>query len=124
MGDFDFWVGEWDCTWDGGSGTNVVTAECDGVVIVERFESAELRGRSVSVRSPADGVWRQAWADSNGTWLVFEGGPTDGGMELCTADRRLRWTDIADAGFTWHWEKTDGGDRWKTLWRIEYSRRG
>ena len=35
---FDFWVGDWDCSWDGGNGTNKVTAELDGMVILERFD--------------------------------------------------------------------------------------
>lgn len=122
MGEFDFWVGTWDCTWDGGRGTNTVTSECGGVVLVERFESAELQGRSVSVRSAADGLWRQAWADSNGTYLDFVGAPADGGMELRGDGRRMRWTDVAADRLTWLWEQ-QAGDEWTTLWRIEYTRR-
>jgi hypothetical protein len=121
MGEFDFWVGSWNCTWEGGAGANMVTAECGGVVIVERFESAELQGRSVSVRSAADGRWRQAWADSTGTYLDFVGGPEAGGMELRGGDRRMRWTEVELDRFTWLWEQvTDGA--WSTLWRIAYTR--
>lgn len=121
MGDFDFWVGSWECAWDGGRGTNTVTAECNGVVILERFESDELQGRSVSVRSAADGRWRQAWADSTGTYLDFEGGPAESGMELRGGDRRMRWVDVEPDRLTWLWEQ-QRGDEWTTLWRIAYSR--
>jgi hypothetical protein len=34
---FDIWIGSWDCTWEGGDGTNVVTAELNGIVTHERF---------------------------------------------------------------------------------------
>ena len=121
MGDFDFWVGSWDCVWDGGRGTNTVTSECNGVVIVERFESEELQGRSVSVRSAADGKWRQAGVDSDGTYLDFVGGPADDGMELRGGDRRMRWLDIEQDRFTWLWEQELEGS-WSTLWRIDYTR--
>ena len=50
--DLDFWVGEWDARWDGGHGTNTVTSELDGAVILERFDGrpgTTLRGLSVSV---------------------------------------------------------------------------
>ena len=123
MGDFDFWVGTWDCTWDGGQATNTITSECGGVVIVERFESDELQGRSVSVRSAEDGLWRQAWVDSNGTYLDFVGGPVDGGMDLRGGNRRMYWTDVGPDRLTWLWERQEG-DGWTTLWRIEYARAG
>jgi hypothetical protein len=35
--DLSFWLGSWECTWDRGHGTNDVTLELDGHVIVERF---------------------------------------------------------------------------------------
>jgi hypothetical protein len=47
----DFWVGEWDGRWEGGSGTNVISAAHDGTVILERFDGrpgTALRGISVS----------------------------------------------------------------------------
>ena len=121
MGDFDFWVGSWVCTWDRGRGTNTITAECGGVVILERFEAPELQGRSVSVRSAKDGHWRQAWADSDGNYLDFVGGPAGGGMELRGGDRRMRWLDVEADRFTWLWEQQQDG-AWSTLWQIEYSR--
>jgi hypothetical protein len=119
MGQLDFWVGTWDCTWEGGCGTNVVTSECGGVVLVERFESAELQGRSVSVQTQ-EGTWRQAWADSSGNYLQFAGGPDDDEFVLRNSTHRMRWTDIRPESFTWYWEKLDG----ELLWRIDYAAAG
>ena len=46
----DFWLGEWDCAWDGGHGTNSVTRELDDAVVLERFDARApeaFRGMSV-----------------------------------------------------------------------------
>ena len=93
-----------------------MTAECGGAVLVERFESDALQGRSVSVRT-ADGVWRQAWADSSGTYLQFAGGPEGDEFVLRNETHRMRWTDIRPEGFVWTWERADG----ELLWRIDYA---
>src|SRR5215212_1955962 len=65
---FDFWIGEWDVTWDGGGGTNSIRAILDGHVIEERFHSSDLplQGMSLSVYSPQLGQWEQTWVDSQG----------------------------------------------------------
>jgi hypothetical protein len=127
MGDFDFWVGEWDARWAGGQGTNVVTSELDGTVILERFDGrpgTELRGISVSVHDGND--WRQTWVDSQHGYLDFRGGMRDGVMEL-RHDRdgvpfRMRFTEIGTDSFVWLWEKEEDG-AWSEQWRIAYTRR-
>jgi hypothetical protein len=46
------WLGAWDCRWEGGYGTNTITSELDGAVLLERFDGrpgTELQGISVSV---------------------------------------------------------------------------
>jgi hypothetical protein len=116
MNDFDFWLGTWSCSWDGGAGTNTVTKECGGAVIVQRFESPEFQGRSISVRTD-DGAWRQAWADSSGNYLQFVGGREGDEVILRNDTHRMRWTDIRPDGLTWLWEKLDG----ELLWRIDYA---
>jgi hypothetical protein len=93
-----------------------VTAECRGTVIVERFESPQLQGRSVSVRTQ-DGTWRQAWADSSGTYLQFAGGPDGDEFVLGNDTHRMRFTEIRTDALTWLWERTDG----ELLWRIDYA---
>ncbi|MDQ1540235.1 MAG: hypothetical protein QOH29_961, partial [Actinomycetota bacterium] len=52
MHELDFWLGSWVCTWEGGEGSNTVSRELGGPVIVERFEIADptpFSGMSVSV---------------------------------------------------------------------------
>ena len=49
-GGFDFWLGEWEARWDGGTGHNRITAICDGAVVLERFSAvAEFTGVSISM---------------------------------------------------------------------------
>src|SRR4051794_6958656 len=119
---FDFWLGSWNCSWTGGSARNEVTAELDGMAVVERFSSDELQGISVSVWDEPRALWRQTWVDSNGAYLDFAGGLADGVMELRTMREellyRMRFTDVERDSLVWHWEReSDGG--WAELWRID-----
>lgn len=132
---FDFWIGTWDCHWDGGHGSNTVTAELDGMVVLERFDGrpgTELQGISTSIFDESENAWRQTWVDSSGGFLDFVGGFSDGVMDLRreavvdgeTVGQRMRWTEIEADSFVWLWERLPAGSRnWETLWRIEYSRR-
>lgn len=84
---FDFWLGEWDCTFDGGHAVNVVTREHRDNVIVERFAAdvpRAFRGTSVSVFTDHDGSWRQTWVDDAGCYWAFEGGLVDGNPSFGT----------------------------------------
>jgi hypothetical protein len=127
---FDFWLGEWEARWDGGSGRNSVTAICDGAVVLERFSAGtEFTGASISMWDEGEGTWRQAWADSNRTWFHLRGGLADGVMELRTDppngdQKRMRFFDIAADAFTWEWSRTTDGAGWEPLWRIDYRRIG
>jgi hypothetical protein len=120
---FDFWLGEWDCSWEDGTGSNVVTSELDGTVILERFDGrpgTPLRGISVSMYDLEHHVWRQTWVDSSGGYLDLSGGFSDGVMELrhdTATPFRMRFTDLAADSFVWRWE------RWDERWRIDYRRR-
>jgi hypothetical protein len=134
---FDFWIGEWDLTWDGGSGTNVVTSELGGCVVEENFDGRDaegkgLVGRSLSVYSPAKGKWLQTWVDNSGGYLDFEGGWTDSTMVLgrqaerngTTFLQRMVFHNITQNAFDWNWERSDdGGTTWKPLWVIHYARK-
>jgi hypothetical protein len=133
--EFDFWLGEWDCRWKGGHGSNVVTAELDGAVILERFDGrpgTPLRGISVSVYDAEDALWRQTWVDSQRGYLDLSGRFEDGVMELRHDARedhdvvpyRMRFIDIAPASFVWTWERFDSRvGEWTEQWRIDYARR-
>jgi hypothetical protein len=37
--DFDFWIGAWRCSWQGGDGRNVVEWVCGGRVLRESFDA-------------------------------------------------------------------------------------
>ena len=140
---FDFWVGEWELTWedpDGfvASGANVITKEYDDFVIYERFNASTgalqgFEGMSVSVYNPNLDVWKQTWVDNQGSYLDltgrFEGdrrmffrsanGP-DGQKVL----QRMVFYDITQNQFMWDWESsTDEGKTWNLNWRITYSRK-
>lgn len=131
---FDFWVGDWDLTWEGGTGHNHISAVLGGAVILEEFSAdapEELRGMSVSTVSSETGGWRQTWVDNSHGYLDFTGGMRDGEMILeregqvkgTRVRQRMVWTDITADQLTWRWERSDdGGTTWRTLWQIQYRR--
>ena len=43
MGALDFWIGSWDASWEGGHGTNTVTLELGGHVVVPTFDAPWVR---------------------------------------------------------------------------------
>jgi hypothetical protein len=129
----DFWLGEWSLTWSGGgTGTNSIRRILGDRVIEESFEghdhSGPLFGRSLSVLDAHDGRWRQAWVDSSGAYLDFEGIDLDGGIAFQRAGpegslQRMRWVDRRTDELTWHWERSrDDGVSWELLWAISYRR--
>ncbi len=134
--DFDFWLGRWELTWEGGQGTNHIEAILDGRVIQERFEAHAqkgLKGLSVSVYDEQQACWRQTWVDNQGGYLDFTGGMQGDRMILSrTAEKdgqsihqRMVWQDIRRDGCMWHWERsTDGGKTWEAMWVIQYTRAG
>lgn len=131
---FDFWLGEWDCTWhdDGREqhGTNSVYLDLGGAVVVESFDgrpSLDFQGLSYSVYDRREHCWKQTWVDSDANYLDFTGGWEDGAMELRRtaggALFRLRWDNIERDAFDWAWQRSDDeGESWTSLWEIEYRR--
>ncbi len=137
MRQFDFWIGEWDLTWDDTSkGVNIITAELDNCVIEENFSTlgdSPFKGNSVSAYNKRTGKWHQTWVDNSGGYLDFVGEFRDGKMILTrtavdTAGseflQRMVWHNISEQAFDWNWEKsTDGGQNWQVLWAIKYERK-
>jgi hypothetical protein len=135
MSALDFWIGSWDCTWEGGHGSNEITRELDGHVVVERFEAQTpepFTGMSVSVPDLQGDGWRQTWVDSNGSYWHFVGGPQADGTfvfgtpEPVDADRRYKrmvFSEITPGGFAWRWESSEDGAAWEERWAIAYRRR-
>ena len=132
---FDFWLGEWDCTWgDGEQGTNSVYLDLGDKVVVESFDARpalDYQGMSHSVYDRAAGLWKQTWVDSDGTYLDFAGGFENGVMDLRRKGEvegraalfRMRWFDIERDALSWAYERSDdGGETWTALWEIGYRR--
>jgi hypothetical protein len=133
----DFWIGDWDLTWEGGKGTNIISAILGGCVIEERFdgrneEGAGLVGQSYSVYNPRREQWQQTWVDNQGGYLDFVGALVDGEMILSReAERdgkkflqRMVFSNIAENELDWSWDRSnDGGETWKPVWVIHYTRK-
>lgn len=136
---FDFWLGEWDLTWEGGGGTNNISRILDGQVIEERFSAHQddpavpsLQGLSVSVYVPELGKWRQTWVDNNASYMDLVGGFADGAMTLRmerTANGQTNtycmvFYNISETSLDWDWKRSEnGGQSWQLQWRIHYQRR-
>lgn len=141
---FDFWVGEWELTWetsegDQGRGVNQIVKILDGKVIQENFESLSpkgqpaLKGMSLSVYQPQTQTWHQAWADNQGGYYDFTG-RIEGDKRIfatqvkATSGKivilRMVFKDIEEDAFTWDWESSeDEGKTWQLRWRIFYQRK-
>jgi hypothetical protein len=133
LNDFDFWVGRWRGTWQGGSGVNEIEKLYDGRVIVEHFAAdapGPLRGMSVSVLDESAGRWKQTWVDNTGSYLDFAGGAVGEEMHFTRVARlagkdvvqRMRWACIEDNTFEWFWQRREDGGDWETVWHISYLR--
>jgi hypothetical protein len=139
---YDFWVGDWNLTWDdgqgnSGKGTNHVVKILDSNVIQENFEGIDglykgTKGMSLSVYSPATKTWHQAWADNQGGYFdltgevdakrkIFKTKMTERNGKKIQA--RMVFHQFRDDGFTWDWESTqDGGETWTNNWQIIYTK--
>ncbi len=131
----DFWIGDWDLTWDGGGGRNTITRELDGHVLIERFVAGgedAFSGMSVSVEDPSSGIWRQTWVDSAGSYWAFVGGPQrDGTFVFSTAGpvdaehmvKRMVFSNVSTDSLDWRWEFSPDSVHWQQRWAIKYQRR-
>ena len=142
---FDFWVGDWDLSWQGpqggtpagqtGKARNRVYRDMSGCVIYENFSTVDssFLGSSWSVYQPQQAQWRQTWVDNSGSYLLFKGGYADGRMVLKSDPvenngkvfvSRMVFKNISKNSLDWDWQRSDdGGATWKDLWNIHYVRR-
>lgn len=137
---FDFWVGEWNGQWKDSDGkiqtcSNSVTKILNSCVIEENFSTSDntFTGKSVSVYNPAKKVWLQTWVDNSGAYMDFSGGFNENKMILHRKGKnkegieilqRMIFYDITQSSFYWNWEvSTDGGNTWKLIWKIYYTRK-
>jgi len=132
----DFWVGDWNLTWKGGTGTNHVRSILGGCVIEENFTEADsagtgLVGHSYSVYDAVHKIWKQTWVDNQGAYLDFTGG-TEGDTMVFSrhAERkgkrfqqRMVFSNITHDALDWSWDRSDDdGKTWKPMWVIHYAR--
>jgi len=135
--ELDFWLGDWDVSWEGGQGANRLERILDGRVIHERFEEAAgagddaLRGESWSSFEPGRALWRQTWVDNQGGYLDLVGEQVDGWFAFARrapergpkARQRMVFRDVAEDAFRWTWEfSDDDGATWSVRWEIAYRR--
>ncbi len=107
---WDFWVGEWDVRSVDGQpqGTNSITQEENGCLIVERWTSAAGgTGQSYNFYHLGDEQWHQLWI-SPGAIIEYSGGLTDdGAMKL---DGTITYqTNGVQAQFTGSWTPNEDG---------------
>lgn len=138
----DFWVGEWDVSWEAspgtpaGGGVNRITKILDGCVVQEAFDGGPstggLIGHSVSTFHSAPSLWRQTWVDNQGGYFALTGGPAPDGTFVLTNTRlngrsphlRMVFENIQANSLIWRWQRsTDGGVTWTDSWVINYRRR-
>lgn len=135
---FDFWVGEWNLTWDNADGTkgkgyNKIEKTLDGKVIQENFRDTNgFKGTSISVYNSRNKTWHQAWADNQGGYFDLLGS-SEGDRRIFQTQvkesngrkiiQRMVFYDIETDSFKWDWESSqDNGQSWTLQWRISYSR--
>ena len=82
---FDFWLGEWDCSWTDAAGiprqaTNTVSSVAGSIRELFRYqtEQGDYVGGSIAVFDAETGRWRQDYWDTQGYATIFEGGPEGG----------------------------------------------
>lgn len=141
---FDFWVGEWNLSWEDPEGNvvkgkNEIIKILDGKVFKENFRALEGQlsgyvGKSWSVYNKRTKEWKQTWVDNQGAYLDFIG-KFEGDKRIFFRKtqnkegeavlQRMVFYDIDEDSFTWDWEQSsDNGESWELQWRINYERAG
>ncbi len=135
---FDFWVGDWDLTWnDTSHGTNRIQKVMDGCTVNENFYDPSMKysGSSWSVYNTRTKLWQQTWVDNMGGYITLTGKYENNAMTLTTAPQKLPdgkemisrmvFYNITPQNFDWRWQSTkDNGTTWQTDWLIHYKRKG
>lgn len=127
---FDFWLGEWSCSFTNGSAVNRITKILGDQVLQEDFHSAGLNGQSFSVFNAQRQLWMQTWVDDQNSYLLFVGRREPDRMILVGRrpdgtpnGMRMVWDEITDAAFSWDYQKQSEDGRWSSQWTIAYRRR-
>lgn len=106
---FDFWLGTWQVTDANGvvQGTNRITAEEGGCLVLERWTSnTGGTGQSYNYVDPETGNWRQVWVSAFGN-IDYKGGLTDSGsMRL---EGEITYRNGSSFPFTGEWTPQEDG---------------
>ena len=135
---FDFWIGEWDVTTQGGTpvGSSVVQSVSGGCALLENWTSARGgHGKSLNAYNPAVGQWQQYWIGQDGnpieyresTWagasIVFRAHVPAAAKSPAT-EMRLTFTPVDSSTVQQHGESSaDGGGSWATTYLFLYHRK-
>lgn len=138
---FDFWIGDWNLTWnDTSHGTNHIERIFGNCTVQENFSdpAANYLGKSWSVYNTNYKIWQQTWVDSQGGYIALSGGMKGDSMVLTTSVQtapksisptgrivnRMVYYHITTQSFDWCWESSrDDGTTWKANWLIHYKRK-
>lgn len=132
--DFDFWVGEWDVvdkTTGKKAGTNSITKEEYGCLLVERWTGAGgITGQSYNFVDLETLKWRQVWVSAGAT-IDYAGGLNDKGEMVLEgtigypagaagngAKFRGTWTPNADGTVTQRFEQYDDAQKTWSDWFV------
>lgn len=107
---WDFWVGEWEVHSQSGQfqGTNVITRQEQGCLLVESWTSAQGgTGQSYNFYHPAQDAWHQLWV-SSGAIIDYAGNVNDTGAMLLEGTITYR-ADGRQARFMGRWSPGENG---------------
>ena len=134
--EFDFWLGSWDVHTANGTfaGTNEITREERGCVLIENWQNAYgSTGSSINYVDKISGEWVQVWNDASGSQINIRGGLTGDGMLMNgtihyvatgqTLPFRALWTPLEDGRVRQFFEASnDDGETWTPWFEGFYSR--
>ncbi|HEX2585776.1 MAG TPA: hypothetical protein VHL14_11625 [Steroidobacteraceae bacterium] len=130
---FDFWIGDWQVHTPDGKlvGHNHITREYGTCVIHEHYKTERgYSGESLNIYDATRKVWHQTWVDSDGTLLVLEGRPENGGMQMSgklidnkgkSSKQRITWTRNVDGSVRQLWEAADDKGSWSVVFDGKYT---
>ncbi len=132
---FDFWIGEWNVTTEGGTpvGSSVIESVSGGCALLENWTSNRGgHGKSLNTYNPARHQWQQFWIGQDGGVGEYRSSNFDGkslaffirGEADSLALQRLTFTPVDSATVRQHSEASkDGGKSWTTQYDFHYHRK-
>ena len=132
---FDFWIGDWDVTTQGGTsvGTSVIQSVSGGCALLENWTSNRGgHGKSLNTYNPTRHQWQQFWVGQDGGVGEYRSSEFDGkSLAFFMKDdadslssHRLTFTEVDSATVRQHSEVSkDGGKTWTTEYDFYYHRK-